>query len=327
MADKFTEEDFSFFMPVQTVMKSGDKDKEDGKRWIQGIASTNARDLQGEIVVQDGIDFDYFLKKGYFNDDHKDGPEHKVGEPVKCRVTENGLWVKGFLYKKQEKAQQYWDLIRAQEDEPDSNRRVGFSIQGKVLRRKGNTIEKCWIQDIAITTAPINSNTWAEVVKSLSNAQWSVGVDDAEDINKGDLSTAVRNDLPDSAFVFPKERKYPIDTEDRARAALRYGARFESPAGLKKIQDAVKRKYKDIDVGGEDNKDEEAEKALTAAGNGSNTIPESLEDKLKDDRKSPADVSKSLSFEETVSYVETLYGVATAEASSIARVAFDLFGK
>ena len=251
MSENTYEESFSFFMPAQPILKA-ENGKEDGKRWIQGIASTDARDLQGEVVVQDGIDFGYFLKNGYFNDDHKDGPEHKVGEPVKCRVTKDGLWVKGFLYKseKQQKAGHYWDLIQAETAEGDSQRSVGFSIQGKVLRRKGNVIEKCWIQDVAITTAPINAKTWAEVVKSLSGSDWNAD-EDADD-------------------------------------------------------------------------DDDTDKALTASGSGSPTVPESLEDKLKVDRESP--VSKSLSFAETVSYVETLYGVDTAEASSIARVAFDLFG-
>ena len=248
MSETTYEEDFTFFMPAQPILKADDG-KEDGKRWIQGIASTDARDLQGEVVVQDGIDFGYFLKNGYFNDDHKDGPEHKLGEPTKCRVTKDGLWVKGFLYKseKQERAGHYWNLIAAQGAEGDSQRSVGFSIQGKVLKRKGNVIERCWIQDVAITTAPINAKTWADVVKSLSDSDWN-----------------------------------------------------------------------------EDEDTDNTDKALTASGSGSPTVPESLEDKLKVDRDSP--VIKSLSFAETVSYVETLYGVDTAEASSIARVAFDLFG-
>lgn len=248
MSENTYEEDFQFFMPAQPILKAG-KDDKDGKRWIQGIASTNARDLQGEVVVQDGIDFNYFLRNGYFNDDHKDGPEHKVGEPTKCKVTKDGLWVKGFLYKseKQQRSGHYWDLIQAQNAEGDSQRNVGFSIQGKVLKRKGNVIERCWIQDVAITTAPINARTWAEVVKSLSASDWEA-----------------------------------------------------------------------------DEEEKETDKALTASGSGSPLVPESLGDKLKVDRESP--VSKSLSFAETVSYVEALYGVNTAEASSIARVAFDLFG-
>lgn len=160
--------DFHFFMPVESVTKSTSKD---GRRMIQGIASTDARDLQGEIVLPNGIDYAYFLKHGYINDDHKDGPEHKVGEPTDCQVTSKGLWLKGFLYKGKERSDHWWEHINTLENS-GSKRRVGFSIQGKVLRRDGQTIVKCWLQDVAITASPVNTNTWAEVVKSLAAQSW-----------------------------------------------------------------------------------------------------------------------------------------------------------
>lgn len=166
------EETFSFWMPATAISKSGGKDKK-GRRWIQGIASTSSRDLQGEVVNQGGIDFSYFLKHGYFNDDHKPGPEHKVGEPTECKVTKNGLWVKGFLFTNHKKADEYWELMNAL-SASDSNRKVGFSIQGKVKRRAGKEIVECWIQDIAITPAPVNTATWAEIAKSLSANKWDL---------------------------------------------------------------------------------------------------------------------------------------------------------
>lgn len=160
-------ESFHFFMPVERIEKS----EKDGKRFIQGVASTDDRDLQGEVVRQNGIDYSYFLKHGYINDDHKDGPEHKVGEPVEARMTPAGLWMKGFLYKGKERAEYWWEHINTLAQNA-SSRKVGFSIQGKVQRREGNTIAKCWLQDVAITASPINTNTWAEVAKSLSAQKW-----------------------------------------------------------------------------------------------------------------------------------------------------------
>ncbi len=162
-----TEEDFHFFMEVDRIEKS-DKD---GKRWIQGIASTSHRDLQGEVVQQNGVDYSYFLKHGYINDDHKDGPENKVGEPTECRMTQKGLWLKGFLYPGKERSDYWWEHINVLRDS-GSNRKVGFSIQGKVQRREGRTIAKCWLQDVAITASPVNTNTWAEICKSLGSQQW-----------------------------------------------------------------------------------------------------------------------------------------------------------
>jgi hypothetical protein len=160
-------ESFHFFIPVERLEKS----EKDGKRFVQGVASTDDRDLQGEVVKQSGIDYAYFLKYGYINDDHKDGPEHKVGEPVECRITPAGLWMKGFLYKGKERAEYWWEHINTLASN-GSARKVGFSIQGKIQRREGNTIAKCWLQDVAITASPVNTNTWAEIVKSLSGQKW-----------------------------------------------------------------------------------------------------------------------------------------------------------
>lgn len=162
------EKTFKCWMPAQ-VIKGGKQSN--GKRWIQGIASTSSKDLQGEVVSQKGIDVSYFLKNGYFNNDHKPGAENKVGEPTDCKITKDGLWVKGFIYEGKKASDDIWEHITSL-SKSGASRRMGFSIEGKVLQRNGNTIEKCWIQDIAITPAPVNSNTWAEVAKSLSAQKW-----------------------------------------------------------------------------------------------------------------------------------------------------------
>ncbi len=180
---------FEFFVPAQIIeiVKGGKKPDARGdkttKRWIQGVASTDARDLQGEVVDQNGIDFSYFLKYGYFNNDHKPGFKNKVGQPTEARVTKNGLWVKGFLFDNHEVADEIWELMHAL-DSTQADRRLGFSIQGKVKRRQGNKIAECWIQDIAVTPAPVNTTTWAEIAKSLSAQKWDLsgstdGVDKA----------------------------------------------------------------------------------------------------------------------------------------------------
>lgn len=224
------EDTFTFFVPATAleVTKSG-KGK-DCKRWIQGIASTNSRDLQGEIVKQRGIDFSYFMKHGYFNDDHKPGPEHKVGQPTECKVTKNGFWVKGFLFNGQKKANEYWELMNAL-TQSDSDRKVGFSIQGKVKRRAGKEISECWIQDIALTPAPVNTTTWAEIAKSLSASTWDfnksddVPDKDAEDEEKAlsaggsplvpeSLEGGVKKDRTVKALTYDEAVKYLMKSRD-----------------------------------------------------------------------------------------------------------------
>lgn len=165
---------FEFFVPAE-IRKSEPGELKDTKRWIQGIASTDHVDLQDEIVVQSGIDTSYFLKYGYINDDHKPGPEHKVGEPTEARSTKAGLWIKAFLYEGDgtERCDYWWSMLERLE-RSGSDRKVGFSIQGKIMRREGNSILKCWLQDVAITASPVNTHTWAEVVKSLTHERWCI---------------------------------------------------------------------------------------------------------------------------------------------------------
>jgi hypothetical protein len=172
MSLKDTNDTFSFFLPVEALEKS-ETDPKDDTRYVQGIASTDHTDLQNEKVVQNGIDFSYFTKHGFINDDHKPGVENKVGEPVEVRLTKAGLWIKALLYKGKERSDYWWEHLTSLE-QSKSTRKVGFSIQGKVQRRNGNSITKCWIQDVAITASPVNTHTWAEIVKSLCAEKYCI---------------------------------------------------------------------------------------------------------------------------------------------------------
>lgn len=208
-------ESFNFWVPADAIKSGVDND---GKRWIQGIASTANLDLQGERVTQRGLDFSYFLKNGYINDDHKEGPEHKVGEPTEAKITKDGFWIKGFLYKGKERADHWWDHLNSL-DQSGSKRKVGFSIQGKVERRNGKTIDKCWIQDVAITAAPVNTHTWAEIVKSLNADTWS---EDEEDQDKALSTTSGGAMIPESLEGELKNQTYKSFRDIPAGANLSY---------------------------------------------------------------------------------------------------------
>ena len=230
------EETFECWVPAQAVLSKGGKDGADktGKRWIQGIASTSTRDLQGEIVEQNGIDFSYFIKHGYFNNDHKPGFENKVGQPTECRVTKNGLWVKGFLFENHKVADSIWELMHAL-DSSSANRKIGFSIQGKVKRRAGTGIKECWIQDVAVTPAPVNTTTWAEIAKSLTaqhpdiNKAVDMVDDDEEKENKA--VTAGGNPLV-------PESLHSKEIEDRTSKSLTFDeavSHVQNETGLDKV--------------------------------------------------------------------------------------------
>lgn len=171
--------DFWFDMPCFAKATAG----EGGKRFLRGVASTPDKDLQDEFVIQKGLDLRYFLRHGYLNDDHKPGFENKVGQPTGAEIKSIkdsrgkqvlGMWLEGYLWPKgaHRGADAIWELGKALEM-AGSNRRLGFSIQGKVLKREGKRILKAWIQDVAVTPSPVNTATWLELVDSLSKGQWA----------------------------------------------------------------------------------------------------------------------------------------------------------
>lgn len=49
--------------------------------------------------------------------------------------------------------------------------------------------------------------------------------------------------LPASSFVYPRQRKYPINTKKRAKAALSYGARGDTFGNPSTIRSKVYKRY------------------------------------------------------------------------------------
>ncbi len=214
------EETFQFWMPLS---KAGEDAS--GRRWIEGIASDGGEDLQGERVVQKGLDVEYFVRRGFFNWDHQDvvavkgtaGEQRlaigKIGEPTAARVTPRGLYVRGFLYRGNPLADAAWELARSLEAS-GARRKLGFSIQGRTLRRDGSQIEKAWIQDVAITPAPVNPRTYLDVVKSLGTTPEVLGKALSTGHAKGTDAPAPG----DGAALRPESRDGAIKDECHARA-------------------------------------------------------------------------------------------------------------
>lgn len=183
--NKLKESAFGFFVPIDLVKAEEAK----SRRLIRGIASTESIDLQGERVIQGGMDLAYFRDHGWINDEHE---KVKVGAPTDARVTKAGLWIEGQLLDGLEpvhkggcicppcRADYWWGFLQSIE-KSGVNRRVGFSIEGKVLRRSANAIVKCWVRNVAITDSPIQTETWAEIAKSLSGQPWCDLTDNLDD--------------------------------------------------------------------------------------------------------------------------------------------------
>jgi hypothetical protein len=311
MLDLLNENGFQFWVPLTISKSQAEGPDQDPRRWIEGIASTDDTDLQDEIVKQIGIDFSYFLKYGYYNNDHKPGFENKVGQPTEAKITSKGLWTKGYLFKNHKVADAIWELANSLEAS-DSRRKLGFSIQGKVLRRAGKTILKCWIQDIAITAAPINTNTWLDVVKSLNSLP--VGV-------WGDGEYEITPDMANKAMRESEGRccggcNCSGGAKDRARKALAPTPGISTFSIPQEDQDLFKK---------------DKEKALAAAP----MQVESLEDRMTDLGPGHSDpkhktTKKSLptllSFEESVAWLQAYRNLSQPQAQIVAKAVFHMNG-
>jgi hypothetical protein len=166
---------FQFDFDVEVFQKAGvDPEKE----WrIGGIVSTDHMDRQGEILVQDGLDFSPFLKGGWFNDNHDKQTSKLVGYPELAEMRQlpnghKGWYVEGYLLKGHDPAKELWSVANALQK---SGRRLGFSVEGNIQQRDAKNpklVRKATVREVAITRCPVNDRTGLDVLaKSLAAGQ------------------------------------------------------------------------------------------------------------------------------------------------------------
>lgn len=161
---------FKFSIPVD-IQKS---DENDSKWRVKGIASTENPDLQGEEVVQEGLDISLLKAgRGLFNLDHKKDPEYVLGQIEDANFIKydgkTALEVEGYLFDKQPKAQAMYNILRSVKK--SNGPRVHMSIEGKVLERdafNSKKIKKARIDKVALTLDPVNPFTFADLAKSFN---------------------------------------------------------------------------------------------------------------------------------------------------------------
>ncbi len=173
-----SEKPFSFVMPA--ALSKGD----DGDWKITGLASTASKDLQGEIIDQNGLDLTPIeMKKGIFNWDHKKGPENTVGVIDSYKKSKDGLYLSGRLLKNHSKAKAIYEIMSSL-NKADTGR-MGMSVEGVIKERAGKdgkVIKKAVIHSCALTMNPVNTDTYASLIKSMSS-------DESElEFEKDDLS-------------------------------------------------------------------------------------------------------------------------------------------
>ena len=188
---------FDFEIPFEVFEKA---DAVQGKqRRIGGLASVQTKDRQEETILQRGLDFTDFVRNGWFNDNHSklttdilgypdtDTPPRfvKKGQvlPSGRTAKEDGHWVEGYLLDT-EKANKVWELGQALQK---TNRRLGFSVEGKILQRAGRdnkTIAKAIVRNVAITNCPVNVDATMDILAKSLEAVERSELDAGEDVQK-----------------------------------------------------------------------------------------------------------------------------------------------
>ena len=184
------EQNFKFWVPA--TIEKGIPDKKTGKTaWkFKGIASTADTDTDGENLIPQGFDLSYFLSDGFVNWNHqsKNNPAAIIGEPTFAEIRPEGMYVETELYQNSKVAESVWELGQVL-DKSSKTRKLGFSIEGKVLQKDPmdpKRITKAKITGLAITPSPKNKQTFADIIKGdISDAAWEY--EDAQ-VTENDLS-------------------------------------------------------------------------------------------------------------------------------------------
>lgn len=159
-------DDFEFFVPFD-IEKSESSSK--GERRIRGYASNNFKDRQDESIMQSGLDISNFVNFGWFNYDHDNSIILGYPDKSKTKLDSKGLYVEGTLLSGVEIADRLWETAIALQ-KSNAPRRLGFSVEGKVLEKsETGKILKARIYNCAITANPVNPTaTWEAICKSFT---------------------------------------------------------------------------------------------------------------------------------------------------------------
>jgi len=151
--------------------------KQPKARWrIEGIASTEHEDQQGDTILQDGVDWTGLIKRGFINDDHGEGVDAILGYPVAVKPTTvkdgnktvKATHVVGYLFDLPKAAER----VRLAEAMQGTDRQMGFSVEGPKPERDPRNpkiIRKAQVHHLALTPWPVNPHAAVQGV-SLAKA-------------------------------------------------------------------------------------------------------------------------------------------------------------
>ena len=147
------------FVGEELIVKGVQKDAQGNDfAEFEGVVSTEHPDLQGDIIVQKGVDWDHFKKSGVFDWEHGKEPDDIIGVPTEVRTVickgMPGTYVKGkLLLKDNKKAQNAHSLMKSP---VGSGRQMGFVWARDCATRKiaARSSSRCSPASLTVTPSP-----------------------------------------------------------------------------------------------------------------------------------------------------------------------------
>jgi len=278
---KIIEDRFKFWCPIEKASEAI-IDPTTGEEIMRlgGIASTSDEDSDGEFLDPKGFDIKPLVESGMVNWHHqaKGQPATIIGEPSKAEIRPEGLYIETDLYPSSKIACDVWEL--AQTLEKDSKtRRLGYSIEGKVLKRKSNDknssdykiITKAIITGVAITHQPKNPKTFANIIKGEiddfeeEEEEKSLDTTTAAPLKKESVDKKIKNQTFSKSEVVERLFKdIPAISIEKAEKIHLMLIKFANMKGRKNVtEDDIQKAYEALGLDVDTN---EVEKGCGASG-------------------------------------------------------------
>ena len=233
-------------LSLDTLSKAEGEDEPESVA-IGGICSTDDLDFEGESIAQDGLDWSYFLRHGWFNHEHEQGPSAVLGHPVKIEpVDERRTRVEGVLYLAKDLGRRIYETALALQ-KAAAPRSLGFSIEGQVLQRDPTNpkrVLKARVLNVAITSAPVNPHTNLELIaRSIGAASMGyqeATIPDADATLSALVQQSLEGRLSSATTDTPKRKMTRAQLADVLRGQLPSMSADELDSIVSKVYDLAK---------------------------------------------------------------------------------------
>tara|TARA_Y100001973_G_scaffold106079_1_gene181926 strand:- start:2381 stop:3109 length:729 start_codon:yes stop_codon:yes gene_type:complete len=205
---------FSCWTPIDiaksmpTISMPEENKEEEKFAPISGLISSETKDLQGDTLLQGGVNWDYFLKKGWLNYEHKQGPEFIVGEPISLEKRDGSTYLKGKLYLNTDLGKAVYNTAKAISEVSD--RRIGFSVEGQVLERDksdSSIITKSRVLNVSVTAHPVNPDSTLEILARSLYAKKEQEEQHEEKVEQQEEKQEKVDKTPKSKLTYSKIKK------------------------------------------------------------------------------------------------------------------------